>query len=71
MPASSLLSPFPLRDAGSRQRGRFTLGALLVDMLFVTLILLVLVPCLYLMLEGLRERWEHQTHAPPTQEPTR
>ncbi|MGQ4879752.1 efflux RND transporter permease subunit [Billgrantia sp. LNSP4103-1] len=40
-------------------------------MLFATLILLILVPCLYLMLEGLRERWGHPTHAEPTQEPTR
>ena len=39
-------------------------------MLFATLILLVLVPCLYLMLEGLRERWERLPHTPPTQELT-
>jgi multidrug efflux pump subunit AcrB len=40
-------------------------------MLFATVILLVLVPCLYLMLERVRERWGHQSHTHPTQEPTR
>ncbi|QTF92010.1 efflux RND transporter permease subunit, partial [Halomonas sp. BM-2019] len=37
-------------------------------MLFATLILLLLVPCLYLMLEGLRERLGHR---PPTPQETR
>lgn len=37
--------------------------------LFATLILLVLIPCLYLMLEGVRERWTSPSHT-PTQEPT-
>ncbi|WP_220128002.1 efflux RND transporter permease subunit [Billgrantia kenyensis] len=40
-------------------------------MLFATVILLVLVPCLYLMLERVRERWGHQSQTHPTQEPTR
>lgn len=40
-------------------------------MLFATVILLVLVPCLYLMLEGLRERWERLTTTVTTQETTR
>ncbi len=31
----------------------------------------ILLPCLYLMLEGLRERWGQPTNAHPTQEPTR
>ena len=37
--------------------------------LFATVILLVLVPCLYLMLEGVRERWAKPSHT-PTREPT-
>ena len=37
--------------------------------LFATVILLVLVPCLYLMLEGVRERWANPSHT-PTREST-